>query len=668
MNYRREIDGLRALAVLPVIFFHAGFQAFSGGFIGVDVFFVISGYLITSIILTEKTSGKFTLINFYERRARRILPALFFIMLVCLPFSWLWLLPSDLNDFSKSLIVVPIFSSNFLFVNQSGYFDTAIELKPLIHTWSLAVEEQYYLLFPIFISFLWYKCWPWAARIIFVVALISLIFSNWGAHNYPTATFYLLPTRIWELFIGSLVALYLFNHNQNLLSERKTSSVLGIVGLLLIVFSIITFDEGTPFPSLYALTPTIGTALIILFSSQNEWVGKWLGNKLFVGLGLISYSAYLWHQPLFAFARIRSFSVPTTGLLLSLSLLAIFLAYLSWKYVEKPFRDKNKFSQKQIFIFSLIGSLFFIGLGITGNINKGFGQRFTVPQSIADDLAGKNKNQSQNLRIMNCFKNFKKNSPEIDTCFLGDPKGKNSEIAVFGDSHAISLLPAFDLIGKKIRKSIAHIGLGGCPSLLDVWVLKGNFDTGVCKKLAQRQLTYVKDHEIKKVFLTSRWTIYTDGNYEGKKLFHLALNRDDSLDKSTSRKAFEQGLNKTIQAYRDLGAEVYIVAQVPQQLRSTKEIYYAMYDSNFSDVKKSEFIRKYSVPIYKHTALQSYTRRLFDAHASRNEIKLINLDSIFCDNARCIFGTAKQPYYVDADHLSIFGSNLTIPKIIKFAQ
>ncbi|MEE9222877.1 MAG: acyltransferase family protein [Nitrosomonadaceae bacterium] len=664
MNYRREIDGLRALAVIPVIFFHAGFQAFSGGFVGVDVFFVISGYLITSIIITEKSSGKFTLTKFYERRARRILPALFFIMLVCLPFSWLWLLPSNLNDFSKSLIVVPIFSSNFLFINQSGYFDTAIELKPLIHTWSLAVEEQYYLLFPIFISFLWYKCWPWAARIIFVVALISLIFSNWGAHNYPTATFYLLPTRIWELFIGSLIALYLFNHNQNLLSERKTSSVLGIVGLLLIVFSIITFDEGTPFPSFYALIPTIGTALIILFASQNEWVGKWLGNKLFVGLGLISYSAYLWHQPLFAFARIRSFSVPTTGLLLSLSLLAIFLAYLSWKYVEKPFRDKNKFSQKQIFIFSLIGSLFFIGLGITGNINKGFGQRFTVPQSIADALAAKNQNPS----IMNCFKNFNKDSPEIDTCFLGDPKGKNSEIAVFGDSHAIALLPAFDDIGKKVGKSIAHIGLGGCPSLLDVWVLKGNFETGVCKKLAQRQLAYVKDHEIKKVFLVSRWTTYTDGNYEGKKLFHLALNRDDSLDKSTSRKAFEQGLNKTIKAYKDLGAEVYIVAQVPQQLRSTKEFYYSMYDSNFADVQKSEFIRKYSVPTFKHAALQSYTRRLFDAHVSRGEIKLINLDSIFCDNARCIFGTVKQPYYVDADHLSIFGSNLTIPKIIEFAQ
>ena len=170
MNYRKEIDCLRALAVLPVIFFHAGFQAFSGGFVGVDVFFVISGYLITSIILTEKSSGRFTLINFYERRARRILPALFVVMLACLPFAWLWLLPSNLNDFSKSLIFVSIFSSNFLFFNQSGYFDTAVELKPLLHTWSLAVEEQYYLLFPIFISILWSKFWARASGIILFIA------------------------------------------------------------------------------------------------------------------------------------------------------------------------------------------------------------------------------------------------------------------------------------------------------------------------------------------------------------------------------------------------------------------------------------------------------------------------------------------------------------------
>jgi peptidoglycan/LPS O-acetylase OafA/YrhL len=662
MDYRREIDGLRALAVLPVIFFHAGFQAFSGGFVGVDIFFVISGYLITSIILTEKSSGRFTLINFYERRARRILPALFIVMLACLPFAWLWLLPDNLNDFSKSLIFVSIFSSNFLFFNQSGYFDTAVELKPLLHTWSLAVEEQYYLLFPIFISILWSKFWGRASGIILFVALISLIFSHWSAYNYPVANFYLLPTRIWELFIGALVALYLFNHDQNIHTNRIINSTLSLAGIILILFSIFTFDDRTPFPGFYALIPTIGTALIILFASEKELVGKWLGNKLFVGLGLISYSAYLWHQPLFAFARIRSFDAPTTGLLLALSLLAVFLAFLSWKYVEKPFRDKAKFSQKHIFVYSLVGSVFFIVLGIIGNVNKGFDQRFSIPPSISDEFILQNQN------VANCFKNYKKDGSTIDFCFLGDSEGKNSEITVFGDSHAIALLPAFDHIGKKIGKSIVHIGLGGCPSLLDVWVLKGKFTIGVCKNLAERQLAYVRDNQIKKVFLASRWTIYTDGNYEGKKIIYLGMNRNDSLDQTTSKKAFEQGLDRTIKAYKDLGAEVYVIAQVPQQLHNTKEIYYSIYDSNFAAIQESEFIRKFSVPVFKHASFQSYTRKIFDEYNSRGEIKLINLDSVFCDNTRCIFGTIKQPYYTDTDHLSSFGSNLTIPKIIEHVR
>ena len=155
MNYRREIDGLRALAVLPVILFHAGFETFSGGFVGVDVFFVISGYLITTIILAELEQGRFSIVNFYERRARRILPALFLVMLVCIPFAWIWLLPSDMKDFSQSLIAVAIFASNILFWRESGYFDTAAELKPLLHTWSLAVEEQYYVLFPLFLMLFW---------------------------------------------------------------------------------------------------------------------------------------------------------------------------------------------------------------------------------------------------------------------------------------------------------------------------------------------------------------------------------------------------------------------------------------------------------------------------------------------------------------------------------
>ncbi len=214
MKYRAEIDGLRALAVIPVILFHAGFEWFSGGFVGVDVFFVISGYLITTIIISEMAEGKFSMVNFYERRARRILPALFFVMAACLPFAWLWLTPSDLKDFGQSLIAVSFFSSNMLFWLESGYFDTAAELKPLLHTWSLAVEEQYYILFPIFLMLTWRLGVKWISIILSFVFLLSLGLAVLGTQyatnpQITSGTFFLLPTRGWELLVGVFAAFYL---------------------------------------------------------------------------------------------------------------------------------------------------------------------------------------------------------------------------------------------------------------------------------------------------------------------------------------------------------------------------------------------------------------------------------------------------------------------------
>ena len=193
MNYRAEIDGLRALAVLPVIFFHAGFEWFNGGYIGVDVFFVISGYLITTIIISEMSEERFSIVNFYDRRARRILPALFFVMAMCIPFAWFWLTPNDLKDFGQSLVAVSIFSSNILFWLESGYFDTASELKPLLHTWSLAVEEQYYILFPLFLMIMWRLRINWILIFLFIAFLTSLGFAQWAAYNSPSAGFYILP-------------------------------------------------------------------------------------------------------------------------------------------------------------------------------------------------------------------------------------------------------------------------------------------------------------------------------------------------------------------------------------------------------------------------------------------------------------------------------------------
>lgn len=364
MRYRAEVDGLRALAVIPVILFHAGFNSFSGGFVGVDVFFVISGYLITSIILTELESNKFSILNFYERRARRILPVLFFVMLVCIPFAWLWLMPLDLKDFFQSIIAVATFSSNILFWLESDYFDTAAELKPLLHTWSLAVEEQYYIFFPLFLMFLWGQGKRVIISALLVIFLLSLSLAQWAAFNAPTANFYLLPTRGWELLIGVFAAFYL-NQQTAKWMLPKLNNLLSSLGLLLIFISVFIFDSSIPFPSVYALVPTIGTVLIIVFAQEGTWVQRFLSNKLFVGVGLISYSAYLWHQPIFAFVKYRSFTEPSHGLMLLLCIAVVLLSYLSWRFVEIPFRNKQAYSRRFIFASGgVLTALFVVAAGV----------------------------------------------------------------------------------------------------------------------------------------------------------------------------------------------------------------------------------------------------------------------------------------------------------------
>lgn len=374
MKYRREIDGLRALAVIPVILFHAGFKWMSGGYVGVDIFFVISGYLITSIILKEKEAGIFSIAHFYERRARRILPALFLILLACLPFAWFWLLPHELEDFGKSIVAVSLFSSNILFWWENNYFAADAELLPLLHTWSLAVEEQFYVIFPLIMILFWALGKRWLITIISLIALVSLGLTEWGWRHFPEANFYLIPTRAWELMVGALTAFYLYRKQQ---AQGVISHLGSFTGLVLIVSAIFFLDRSIPFPSLYALAPTMGTALIIIFTTRNTLVYKILSLKGFVGIGLISYSAYLWHQPLFAFARVRSIDEPSIWLISLLSILALALAYLTWRFVEQPFRDRHRFTRKQILTSGLISSLLFIAIGTALVVSDGAMYRFT---------------------------------------------------------------------------------------------------------------------------------------------------------------------------------------------------------------------------------------------------------------------------------------------------
>ena len=300
MQYRSDIDGLRALAVVPVVLGHAHVTGFAGGFVGVDVFFVISGFLITTILATEAREGSFSLTRFYERRARRLFPALFAVLIFCAAAAWTRFPAEDLEAFGRSLLATIFFGSNMLFWSETGYFDIAAEQRPLLHTWSLAVEEQFYLLFPLAVWWTTrrmggrYAAWLWPAM------GASFVLSVVWVPTHPSSAFYLVPARAWELLMGSALALGLVPALRQQ-SHRETCSALGT---LFIAMSVVLYDANTPFPGSNAVLPCLGAALVIHAGhSGTTAVGRLLGTKPVVFVGLISYSLYLWHWPLLVFAR-----------------------------------------------------------------------------------------------------------------------------------------------------------------------------------------------------------------------------------------------------------------------------------------------------------------------------------------------------------------------------
>jgi peptidoglycan/LPS O-acetylase OafA/YrhL len=432
LTYRPEIDGLRAIAVGAVILYHAqitifGHQPFSGGFIGVDIFFVISGYLITSIILKQLvTTGAFSFKHFYERRVRRILPALLFVMLVSLPFAWMYLLPSSFIDFSKSILYSLGFTSNFYF-HYSGqqYGAESGLLKPFLHTWSLSVEEQYYIIFPIvlLITFKYFR--KYLIHILILGFFISLGLADWGSKNHPSFNFYVLPTRGWELLAGSILAYFEIN-NGHRSKYRILNLILPFVGLILIGHSILFFNDEMFHPSFYTLSPIIGACFIIWFSNKNEMITKILSTKLFVGVGLISYSLYLWHYPIFAFARIKD-NTPSEYDKFEWIVLAIILSLISYFFIEKPSRNKNN---KFKVILSL--NIFFIIILIIINLNNLFNQGYKS-RLIFDIQKGATYNYlTQDGKT--CFENIK-------ICKFN--KEKEKKIFLIGDSHFGSI--SYDL-------------------------------------------------------------------------------------------------------------------------------------------------------------------------------------------------------------------------------
>ena len=433
LKYRPEIDTLRAIAVLAVIIYHAkiylfGNLIFSGGYLGVDIFFIISGYLITSIIFKELLEkGVFSFKNFYIKRIRRIMPALLFVMLVSIPFSWIYLYPTELIGFSKSILYSLGFGSNFYF-HFSGleYGSPEGLLKPFLHTWSLSVEEQYYILFPIGLVLVFKFYRKYLFYFLLICFVVSLLLADWGSKNYISATFYFLHSRIWELILGSFLAYYeikLGHRGQN----KILCHILPILGLVLIFYSFFSFDNKIFHPSFYTLIPAIGVSLILWFSSGNNFIVQILSNKVFVKIGLISYSLYLWHYPIFSFANHLEIFFNNNLEKLLLILGTFILSIFTYYFIEQPAR--KKFSLK--IVISSLAIIFFITAtySVTVIAMEGFTNRLKV------------KNYQKKHTFLYLEQDDK-------ACFgrICNFESKEKKIILLGDSHLGSL--AYGLYNK----------------------------------------------------------------------------------------------------------------------------------------------------------------------------------------------------------------------------
>ena len=390
LSYRPDVDGLRALAVIPVLFFHANFSFAQGGFLGVDIFFVISGYLITAIILRELADGSFTLLGFYERRVRRIIPALSFVLLCSIPPILLLALPYQATGASEAIAASVLFVSNVLFWLQQDYFAVDAQSNPFVHTWSLSVEEQFYIVYPIFLMLIALYFRQYFLTIIISIGILSLAVAQFGGNftfrppfieenvywfNQPSwASFYLPIGRIWEFALGAIVAHESQSQDQN--ARPAQDNALSIAGLMAIVLSFAFFDEDTPHPSIFSLLPVAGTFLILRHSKPNTITFQILSQPTFVGIGLISYSLYLWHQPLYTYYR-WGFSYNATPFEhIPLIVLTLILSYFTWRYIERPFRNRKLFSRPTVFASSAAISLLLLLFGLYGIQSNGFANRF----------------------------------------------------------------------------------------------------------------------------------------------------------------------------------------------------------------------------------------------------------------------------------------------------
>ena len=562
MAYRRDIDGLRAVAVLAVVLFHAKVPGFSGGFVGVDVFFVISGYLITGLIFSDIVAGRFSFLGFYYRRIKRIVPALLVVYLASAVLATVLMLPGDIRAFARTLIASALFVSNVVLWQQGGYFDAPAELQPLLHTWSLSIEEQFYLVWPVLCVLVAASGPRWLSRLAWIAAAVSLIaWIGMISFERGSAAFFLTPFRIWELMLGAGLAL--------MLPARRPvaplrAEIMAAAGALMIVGAACVPLQSHALENFLALPACVGAVLLIFSGSGRQTAAaRLLSTSPMVGIGLVSYSLYLWHWPLLSFARYyfdRPLQWDEATSLLALSLVA---AIVTYRLVEQPVRRMTAFRPQRVVATGLLCLAAFAVASYRMERDRGWALNLDPAIRHLDATA-----RSKSIYQQKCFgENSAFGSDEA--CTFGPPRRAGSfDLVVFGDSHANHYAPAIGVLAQAAGLSGRQIGIAACPALLGNFEIDSPYGTRVyCLSLREAMVRFVEQNpRLRLIVLAQSWSMYTGNGLiaqEGRKMVHLIASRGDERSERRSSEILRRGLEETLDFFAAKGIPVLLLGEVP---------------------------------------------------------------------------------------------------------
>lgn len=670
-KYRPDIDGLRAIAVLSVVAFHAFPNHVKGGFIGVDVFFVISGYLISTIIFENLDKGTFSFAEFYTRRIKRIFPALLLVLTACYAVGWLVLLADEYKQLGKHIAAGAGFVSNIILWSEAGYFDNSAETKPLLHLWSLGIEEQFYMVWPLLLWLAWKRKFN-LLTITILIAFVSFYLNIKGIKKDSVATFYSPQTRFWELLCGSLLAWFTLYKNSSFNAlmakldgwvasaiyrypheaDGKTlANLFAFAGILLLSYGFWRLNKELDFPGKWAVLPVIA-AILIICAGPKAWPNRViLSNRLAVWFGLISFPLYLWHWPLLSFPRIFEGETPSASIRIACVLVSVVLAWLTYKLVETPVR-LGKVNG------AMVASLFVL-MGIAGVAGYGIYDKNGYPFRPTDQKLSTYVNSIKFTdRASECFEiPYAHNRSDNWFCELGS-RSKNAPVKYFayGDSHALSLIPALEKFAADKNVKIHFTGTSGCPSLLGIQSMRGEamIEKFNCKELNERVFNHVKNSGIKNVILINRWVYYTGSVLRPSEMNYIARNAESTVNKDTSAKDWVWAVENTVSRYKSIGVNVIFVEDNPQQLYEPKDI---LKKGRGEENRYLEF----SVKVDAHLNNQKFVNEVIRSQGA----KVINFDKVLCDDKICPLVRNSRFLYSDDDHLSIEGALGVYPVLSK---